>query len=185
MTRHYLAALGATLLVACGGGRDASPAAGDASPPEPGREAARAATPVTPGPAGSTRMEITGTVAGERVSVSGTGECKHAADGSIFDRPAALWTARYSGSDGEGLQSLNLTFWRERSGTESLSLAVHMDQKTHRIATTEGGERQGSGRATLDGGTGAFDIDGTSDVGGKVSLRLRCERFTPLVAEGG
>jgi hypothetical protein len=130
-------------------------------------------------------MEITGTVAGERVSVSGMGECKHAADGSIYDRPAALWTARYSGSDGEAPQSLNLTFWRERSGTESLSLAVRTGGKTHRIATTEGGERQGRGRATLDSATGTFDIDGTSDAGGRVSLRLRCERFTPLVAEGG
>jgi hypothetical protein len=185
---RYLTALGACVVLACGDSarEEASPRQVEAGSKRAAPEGP-AAAPRGGGSAGTTRIHISGTVGGRTVDLTGMGECEHSADGSIYQRPASLWTARYEGGNGDPLQHLNLTFWRERAGSESVSLAVSNGEATHRIATVEGGERHGRGTATLEAGSGlgTFVVEGTSDDGGGVRLRIRCERFTTLVAEGG
>ena len=179
--RSIMTAGALTLSAACGerGPRDGADAT------IPAGRAGGAVAASSAAPAGSTPIEITGSVGRHEVSVTGSGECKHASSGSIYQRPAALWTARYLG-DGD-VERLNLAFWREQSGTESVTLSIGVNGETHRIATVEGGERQGSGRASLEGDAtaGVLAVEGTSAEGAAVRLRVRCDRFDPLVAEGG
>ena len=186
MTRSIrLTALWTLTLVACGDtprrgtGDEAARTAADASP---------ATVPATDGtPAGTTPIEISAVVDGRELSVRGLGECEHAGEGSIYERPASLWAARYDGPDSDPVRHLNLTFWRERSGTESVTMALEVGSEVHRIATVEGGERQGSGMASLEGdaAAGTLVVTGTSDGGTPVTVRAKCSRFTAMVAEGG
>ena len=186
MSRPILGAtLGALVLLGCGG--DAEPPAKDAGPSRSAEAVAPASTPEASSPAGGTPIEITAVVNGEELAVTGIGTCEHAADGSIYERPASLWTARYEGRDSDPIRHLNLTFWRERSGTESVTMALEVGAAVHRIATVQGGERQGSGTASLDGGAdaGTLVVSGTSDAGKAITLRAKCASFTTMVAEGG
>jgi hypothetical protein len=165
------------------GSASAAPAARSAAP------AARGASGVdlADTSSGGTPIEITAVVDGREMSVKGLGECEHAGDGSIYERPASLWSARYDGPGSGDIRNLNLTFWRERSGTESVNLSIQVGDDVHRIATVEGGERQGSGTATLEGDAraGTIVVKGTSAEGKDVQVRAKCARFTTMVAEGG
>ncbi|HYC32720.1 MAG TPA: hypothetical protein VEB59_10570, partial [Gemmatimonadales bacterium] len=178
------AVLVALSLAACGDGRDSSsrdgaprsaPAAGEAGT----REArSRAAAAAAAEPAGDTPIEITARVGGREVAAKGLGACEHAADGSIYDRPASLWAARFDGGEGEDVRHLSLTFWRERSGTESVTMSLQVSSDVHRIATVEGGGKQGSGTAALEGdaAAGTLTVKGTSAEGEAVEVRARCSR---------
>jgi hypothetical protein len=160
---------------------DAAPApAADAGSPAGGSSAAEV-------PGGATPIEITAVVDGKELTASGPAQCEHTADGSIYQRPAALWIVRFDGEDESGIRHLSISFWREKSGEESVTLALQAGNALHRIATVPGGERQGSGKARLEGDAagGTLVVEGTSGEGGTVRIRARCERFTPLVAEGG
>ena len=136
---------------------------------------------------GTTPIEITAIVDGQDLTAGGPAECEHAADASIYQRPAALWTARFEGGEAGQIRRLSITFWREASGAESVSMLLQTGTTLHRIATVPGGERQGSGTARLEGdaGAGTLVVEGTSAEGGSVRVRARCSRFTSLVAEGG
>jgi hypothetical protein len=118
-------------------------AAADAGSPAGGPSAAEV-------PGGATPIEITAVVDGKELTASGPAQCEHAADGSIYQRPAALWTVRFDGGDVSGIRHLSITFWRERSGEESVTMALQTGDAQHRIATVPGGERQGSGSARLE-----------------------------------
>lgn len=185
-----LAILSAVALGACG---DRRPAAGEtdvtraATPAAEKRGAGAAGAGEAEASTGSTPIEITAVVAGHEMRVEGLGECEHAADGSIYERPASLWSARYDGPESGDLRHLSIAFWRERSGAESVNLAIQVGEDVHRIATVEGGERQGSGQATLDGNAaaGTLVVKGTSAEGKDVEVRAKCSRFTTMVAEGG
>ena len=186
-----LAVLLAPALAACGdsrapdhGTRDGQPASGSATAAE-ARQGAAAAAEATP--AGDTPIEITADVDGREVSVQGLGTCEHAAEGSIYGRPASLWAARFDGEETDELRHLSITFWRERGGAESVTLSLQVGGDVHRIATVEGGETHGSGAAALEGNAaaGTLEVKGTSDQGKAIEVRARCSRFTTMVAEGG
>lgn len=181
---RYLPALGVTALLACG---DARPPDRSSAESAPGSSAAGGATGGRIVPAGSTPMEITASLGNQSLTAKGPGECEHAGEGSIYQRPAAQWSARFSAGQGEQIRHLNLTFWREASGPESFNLALSTGSGVHRIATVEGGERHGRGTARLEGGpeAGTIVVEGTTADGEALRVRVRCERFTPLVAEGG
>jgi hypothetical protein len=185
--RHFTA-LGTWALIACGdSARTPEGDDGRASAPEASTGTATDARSGSPGPAGTTAIEIEAVVGGRQLAARGLGECEHSGEGSIYGRPAALWTVQYDGGDAGGVKRLNLTFWRERSGTEGFNLALGTASAVHRIATVKGGDIQGSGTATLEGGgdAGALLVEGTAEDGTPLRLRARCERLTPLVAEGG
>jgi hypothetical protein len=187
MPRYTLPILGALVLVACGGtSRPESERPASESSPAASRSEA-APDPATARRTGGTPIEITAVVDGRELKVSGLGECKHSAEGSIYERPASLWTATYDGGEDDPVGYLNLTFWRERSGTEAVTMALEVGSTVHRIATVRGGERQGSGTTRLDGdaSAGTLVVEGTTSEGTALRLRARCSRFTALVAEGG
>jgi hypothetical protein len=188
MRLRHLTALGAWILVACGdtprtGGGQGAPA----SAPQTASDAPGAGPTSAPGRQGTTAIEIVAVVGGKQLETAGTGECQHAAEGSIYERPASLWTAQYDGGDAGAIRHLNLTFWREQSGAESFNLALGSGTDVYRIATVPGGELHGRGTVRLEAGAGAGSlvVEGTAGDGTPVQLRVRCERFTPLVAEGG
>ena len=182
-----LTALWSCALVACGESpRPGGEAASTPSPPaSAAAEGASAGAP--PGRQGTTPIEILAVVGGRELEARGPGECQHAAEGSIYQRPASLWSARFDGGDAEAIRHLNLTFWREAGGTEAFNLALGAGADAHRIATVEGGELHGSGTARLEGGpdAGTLVVEGTTADGIPVRVRARCERFTTMVAEGG
>lgn len=185
---RYLPALGVTALLACGDARPPDRSSAESAPDSStAGEAAGGATGDRIVPAGSTPMEITATLGNQSLTAKGPGECEHAGEGSIYQRPAAQWSARFSAGQGEQIRHLNLTFWREASGPESFNLALSTGSGVHRIATVEGGERHGRGTARLEGGpeAGTIVVEGTTADGEALRVRVRCERFTPLVAEGG
>ena len=179
-------------LAACGGEDRAAAARAEGSPGAATADSAGAGGADVRGGApdgarGSTPIAITAVVNGAELTASGLAECEHAAQGSIYERPAALWTARYAGEEGRGIRQLNLTFWREASGAESVTMSLEVGDAVHRIATVPGGSREGSGTARLEGdaSAGTLVVEGTSAEGASVQVRARCERFTTLVAEGG
>lgn len=186
MRLRHLTAIGAWALVACGDSPRAGGGAGGPAAAPPSADVSADAPSPASGARGTTPMEITVVVGGRRFEAGGLGECEHAAEAAIYDRPASLWTAQYEGETGS-VNHLNLAFWRERSGTEAVNLALGSGEAVYRIATVQGGEQQGSGRATLEGGTGGgtLVVTGTAADGTALEVRVRCERFTPLVAEGG
>ena len=196
MIRSMMAAtLLALAAAACGDTRDVTARQGEA-----GNDAPRSALPAAreaeaPGtgapaatvPAGDTRIEITASINGREIQAQGLGACEHAADGSIYERPASLWTARYDGQENDEISHLSVTFWRERSGTESVTMALQAGADVHRIGTVEGGDKQGSGTAALEGNAaaGTLVVKGKSAEGAAVEVRAKCARFTTMVAEGG
>jgi hypothetical protein len=183
---HLTAVLGLWVVAGCGDSSRSDGTEGAPATPAPAG-AGGEATAGTPAGSGGTAIEIVAVVAGRKLESRGNGECQHAAEGSIYQRPASLWTARFDGGDAGPIRHVNLTFWRERAGTESFNLAIGTDGNEYRIATVEGGQLHGRGRATLEGSAeaGTLVVEGTAEDGTAIQLRARCERFTPLVAEGG
>lgn len=190
--------LTSVVVVACGGGahdRDtsSSPAgqapAGEApateAPPAGARDASGAGG--RPALRDPVPMSATAEVDGHRHTFSGQGECQHTSDASIYQVPAALWSARFT--DAGSFSYLNLTLWQPKGSTAfQVSLALTAGKETTEIATVEGGPKQGSAtaaRVTPAGGGGTFTIEGRDAHGHQTTLTVECSRFTEPVAEGG
>lgn len=134
----------------------------------------------------ATSIELVATIDGERYSASGSGECKHAPQASIYGVPSAMWLAQYFGQG--AVRTVALTLWRPQSGgDDQLSLSLTTTEGTSRISTVQGGELVGSARAQLelDGAGGRLRVDGRDADGTPVTLDLHCSRFTALEAVGG
>jgi hypothetical protein len=185
----------ALTVAACSGGgpKDAGTSSDDPAADVP-RTADPARVPLPPTDAagrgglrhGGVPIEITAVLGGKQFSVSGTGECEHSADASIYERPAKLWTARFQGSERDAIRYSNLSVWQESAGAVGLTLSILVGADRHDIATVKGGETKGSGAASLaDVGGGSLSVQGTTDRGAPLRLQVRCQRFTELVAEGG
>jgi heat shock protein HslJ len=136
---------------------------------------------------GTVPMEITAEIGGRESRVTGTGECAHSADASIYQRPARVWTARYQGADTDPIQYSNLTVWQAKAGsTVEFNLSIRTGSGQHDIATVQGGDLKGSGTASLaDVAGGRLSVEGKTASGTPLRLQVKCERFTELVAEGG
>ncbi len=99
-------------------------------------------------------------VAGGSYRCAGLGECQHTEDASIYEVPAAMWSARVS-DDGGTLSYLNLTV---------------------KGAALKG---SGTGRVSPRGQSGTLVVEGWDAAGGAVKLTVDCSRFSEPVAEGG
>jgi len=128
-------------------------------------------------------MEVSLKVAAESYDAKGQGTCTHASKASIYDVPSEMWTVRHE----EGSRSLQLTLWKPSNGSSAMiSMSVH-GKKHLTISTVRGGEVSGSGTATLapSGKGGTFSVDARSKAGEAVTGAIKCDAFTPAIAEGG
>lgn len=113
----------------------------------------------------------------------GEGLCQHAPEASIYEAPAALWSARHS----EARRSVNLAFWRLKGG-DMMTLGLDLAGASHHVSTVKVGQRgelQGSGRTTFtaSGHGGTFTIDATAADGAHITGTISCGRFMPVNAE--
>ena len=119
---------------------------------------------------------------------SGTAQCRHAPQASIYGIAAEMWSVQHADSG----RSMNLTVWKPRSGGDPmLNLSVTTAGRSSNVNTVKAPQRatgaSGSGSVTFapEGKGGLFTIAATTDDGAKVSGTVKCDAFTPLVAEGG
>ncbi len=137
---------------------------------------------------GTVPLEISAVVAGKSAQASGLGECRFEPNGSIYEKPAALWSVSYSDADNAGFQHLNLTVWRLKNGAaEQVSLALQVGETTHQISTVEGGELKGRGSVTAPqgGGGGRIRVEGEDAGGTQLAVTVDCPRFTGIEPAGG
>ena len=133
------------------------------------------------------QVEAALNVGGKKMEFRGQGQCKAAAQASIYDIPAAL----YSVSQRSGSQSMNMNLWQPRSGAANmLSLHISDGAKRYEVDTVKGGAKKdtkGSGSATLQksGAGGTFTIDAKAASGEKITGTIECGRFGGIQAEGG
>ena len=130
-------------------------------------------------PPGSINVVVTLNVGGAAYSASGPGECNYAADASIHQAPARMWSVRRRDPN----QDLNFTLWNLKSGGEMFTLSVISGGKTHRVNTLlvgPSGDRRGSGNASFAplGKSGRFTIDAVADTGSRITGTLACSAFT-------
>ncbi|MGH7516437.1 MAG: hypothetical protein ACREOC_03055 [Gemmatimonadales bacterium] len=193
---RFLATSTAIALGGCAGRDNPDNAGTEATPPPPPPERSEAAPAQDSGAGGrivrlprrgTVPMEITAVIGGRETRATGTGECEHSADASIYRRPAKVWTARYRAADGDAIQYSNLTVWQAKAGgTVEFNLSIRTGSGQHDIATVQGADIKGSGTASLADVTGGrISVEGKTANGTPLQLQVKCERFTELVAEGG
>jgi hypothetical protein len=186
----FLAALLSIILAGCGDRKESAepPPADRPQAGAPRSDAAGDAAGGVPQVAerGTVPIEIVAMVGGKEITVRGVGECEHSADASIYERPAKVWTARYSGSEPDPVQYSNLAVWQESAGPVGFNLSVMIGKDRHDIATVKGGEIKGSGTASLaEVGSGRLSVEGKTENGTPLRLKVQCGRFLELIAEGG
>jgi hypothetical protein len=180
----------ALFVVACGGvDRPRSDAPSDGAVRQPSASddgaapvAARSADIRDPVP-----LKVTADLGGTAAAYEGMGECHHTGDASIYEVPAAQWSA-HAADEAGALRYLYLTLWQPKGTTElQVSLGLTVGGKTADIATIKGAPNKGTATATVTsrGAGGSFQVDGTDAAGTKVRVTVDCERWTEPVAEGG
>jgi hypothetical protein len=128
-------------------------------------------------------LEVSLNVAGRQYSAKGLGSCTHAPKASIYDVIAEMWTVRQQGDGG----SVQLTLWKPADGSANMfTLAVSGATNTT-LSTVRGSEVSGSGKVTLTpaGKGGTLTIDAKSKAGQAIAGTIKCEAFTPHIADGG
>jgi hypothetical protein len=186
MRAMLLAALvGTHLLAACAD----APAAeltrsGDPSPPGSAGPGGSSASRSTIGE--GVPLTIVAEVGGRHYTGTGTGECVVEPDGTIYDAPTAMYSARFTG-DG-ALRHLNLTAWRlkDGSGTQT-TLWLEIGETSHRIATLPQGERFGRAatEVRLTGAGGSIVVDGVDAAGTPIRLTATCGSFVRNTEQNG
>jgi hypothetical protein len=124
-------------------------------------------------------LQMSGTLGGTRVSFSGRGECHQSDAASIYDVPAAMWHASFSG--GTGIEHLNITLWQPKGGGPmQIMLAADAGRTHYSIGTVKGGTLSGSGTARVErqGAGGTLAIQGQTASGAPIQLSVSCSRFT-------
>ena len=131
-------------------------------------------------------LTIVAEVGGRRYTGTGTGECVVEPDGTIYDAPTAMYSARFAG-DG-ALRHLNLTAWqlKDGSGTQA-TLWLEIGETSHRIATLPQGERFGRAvtEVRLTGGGGTIVVNGADSAGTPIRLTATCGSFVRNTEENG
>lgn len=110
-------------------------------------------------------------------------QCQHAADASIYNRPASQWRVEQYGQS-----TLSLTVWRHKDGGNTqFSFYATQDGNTYRIDTVDGSPKVGEGTVDIitEGTATTFQIQGKDQSGNRVMARITCDQLVPLVAEGG
>jgi hypothetical protein len=168
-----------------GDSRSTAPAAKPASEPPVG---AAAPAPANSNPApDAVPIQIQAVIGGKKALARGLGQCNHTEDASIYQAPATLWRAGFQAASGGDLQDLNLTVWQPKTGGDQFTVALRVGGQDHHIATVKGGTLVGTGTATIrsDGPAGTLMVEGKDGNGVPLTIRVRCDRFTEPVAEGG
>lgn len=118
---------------------------------------------------------------------SGQAQCRHAPQASIYDINAEMWSVEQN----EAGKRLNMTVWKPKDGSQAmLNLTLSTGGKEARVSTVKAPKQAastGSGTVTFaaEGKGGTFTINASTQSGEKVSGTVKCDAFTPLVAEGG
>ena len=117
---------------------------------------------------------------------TGKATCSHAPRASIYGLLAERWTVDQS----DGSRSATLALWHPVSGTDLVSLALSIGDKRHSVSTIKVGNNgrvEGSGAITLarEGQGGTFTVKATAANGTKITGTVKCDAFTPAIAEGG
>jgi hypothetical protein len=162
----------------------------------PAAEVSRSGHSIATGSAGSLASRSTTTegvpltivaeVGGRRYTGTGTGECVVEPDGTIYDAPTAMYSARFTGEG--ALRRLNLTAWRleDGSGTQT-TLWLEIGETTHRIATLPKAERFGRAatEVRLAGPGGSIVVDGVDAAGTPIRLTATCGAFVRNTEQNG
>lgn len=140
-----------------------------------------------PAQAQSAPADIALQVGTKKYEFSGQGECKAAAQASIYGINAALYMVEHMA----GGRSLKLTLWQPKNGSaEMMRLDVSEGSSRYEVDTVKaGGKRdaKGSGKTTLQksGAGGVFTIAAVAASGEKITGTIKCGRFAAIHAEGG
>ena len=118
--------------------------------------------------------------------VSARGTCLSQPYGTLYDVPAAQWSARHR----DDQRYANLAFWRVRNAGDMFNLGVLLGPTLHRISTVKvsgKGEPHGTGRVTFtpSGSGGTFAIDATADTGAHITGTITCAAFAKPVEDNG
>jgi hypothetical protein len=128
-------------------------------------------------------MEVSLKAGGDVYDSKTQGSCTHAPKASIYGVLAEMWSVTQE-ADGRSIQ---LTFWKPSDGSASMFSLSLNGPKSTTISTVRGGQAQGSGTVALapsaKGGT--FTIDAKARTGETIAGTIKCEAFTPAIAEGG
>lgn len=125
--------------------------------------------------------------AGGPYQFSGEGRCTYAPTASIYGILSEQWSVQQS----EGSRSMALTFWKPKKGAETMfTLSMSSGSKSESVSTVKAPEApapEGSGTATFEpaGKGGTFKIAAKNARGGAITGTIRCDAFTPAIAEGG
>ena len=117
-------------------------------------------------------------------AAKGPGSCTHAPKASIYNIPAQLWSVRQE----SGERSVQLTVWKPADGSSVMfSVAVNGPAQRTSISTVRGGQVTGSGTVTLAAAAkgGTFTVDAKTIKGESITGTIKCEAFTPHIADGG
>lgn len=119
------------------------------------------------------------TVGDKALDLSGARACTYSSNGSIYERPAAIWSIQQSIVNG----SLNITLFRLPQGGAMFNLLAFVDGKSHQVSTVSIGAQgriRGSGsiRFLPASPGGSFIIDTTTATGVRIRGVLTCPRFS-------
>jgi len=156
--------------LSCGGGRPSASATAKSSAAAPSAAATSSAA----------------TVDGADYTLTGDVTCEHAADGSIFDVPAAMWHATLK-ADGATVSYVNLTIWQfKQGGPDQFSLGLQAGGVFHHASTIKGATLVGSGTASVErAATTSLHVKGADEKGAAFDVTLHCAKVIAAVAEGG
>jgi hypothetical protein len=128
-------------------------------------------------------VEVSMKIAGQPYVAKGSGSCTHEPKGSIYDVVSEMWTAIYQ----DGGRSVHLTFWKPVNGSAPMFTLAAIGKPGTNVSTVRGGPVTGSGTVTFapSGKGGTFTVDAKSKAGEPVTGTIKCDAFTPAIAEGG
>ena len=124
----------------------------------------------------------------ETYQFTGQATCTHAPTASIYGLLSEQWNVEQS----EGSRSLHLTLWKPKNGSGdmfnlSISSAGGRPQSVNTVKAAGAPPTEGSGRVTVApaGNGGTFSLDTKTAAGGAISGRIKCDAFSPAIAEAG
>ena len=125
-------------------------------------------------------LEVSLKVGSGAYNAKGQGSCTHAPMASIYGVLSQMWSVRQQANG----RSVSLTLWKPSDGSASM-FSLSVDETT--ISTVRGGQVMGGGTVTLapaaKGGT--FTVNAKAKTGEAITGTIKCDAFTPAIAEGG
>lgn len=125
-------------------------------------------------------------VASGRYEMTGTGECVHSADVTIFEKPAAMWHATVT-HPSNPLSQVIVTLWQPQGSSRmEVSLSLQAALNEYDLSTVEGAEIRGSAVARVEprGAGATLLIDGRTGSGHPITVSVACPAFGEPEANG-